>query len=413
MTGTSITRRTALSLTAAAATSVLFRPAFAQSPTPVKIGTVVPLSGPWAALGQNIKDGADFAVEDINAAGGIRSLGGAPVQLVAADAEDSVEKAKNAAQRLLAQEPDLVGGLGDALSGMTLVVTELTERAELPWLTQTFADAITERGFRYVFEAVPVASEQGRLALPAIVEMAKAATGKTPKTVAVVADSNQAIQVMVGTWRDGGYAASGLEVLSEQTYTPPIADATELIAGLRRNRPDFLFIMPSALPDLKLMLDKLTELGMGRDVLPTFAVSGPSGTPELLNVAGAEALENFAGIHANWPGRQHEELVERFKAKTGKPWMTTQALCGYGQVMIYRDILERIGVADRRQVADAIRTMDTTEGAASYFPSALKWDEHGRLIGAGLVVAQWRGGQPVAVYPPEIASAEPIWVGQL
>ena len=164
---------------------------------------------------------------------------------------------------------------------------------------------------------------------------------------------------------------------------------------------------------LKLMLDKLTEFGMGRDVLPTFAVSGPSGTPELLNVAGAKTLENFAGIHANWPGRQHEELVGRFKAKTGKPWMTTQALCGYGQVMIYRDALEAVGVADRRKVADTIRAMDTTEGAAAYFPSGLKWDATGRLVGAGLVIAQWRGGQPVAVYPPEIASAKPIWPGKL
>lgn len=407
------TRRSAMALGAAAATSAIVRPSFAQTPATVKIATVVPLSGPWATTGKNIKDGADFAIEDINASGGIKALGGAKLQLIAADAEDSVEKAKNAAQRLLAQEPDLIGGLGDALSGMTLAVTELTEKAEMPWITQTFADALTERGFKYLFEAVPVASAQGELAIPAVIEMAKAATGKAPKTVAVVADSNQAIQVMVQTWRNGGYKAAGLEVISEKTYSPPIADATELVSNLRRNKPDMLFVMPSGLPDLKLLLDKLTELGLGRDVLPTFAVSGPSGLTELLNVAGAQALENFTGIHANWPGKKHEQLVERFKAKTGLPWMTTQSLCGYGQVMVYRDALEKAGVADRRKVAAAIRAMDTTEGAANFFPGRLKWDERGRLVGAGLVLAQWRGGKPVAVYPPEIASAKPVWVGKL
>ena len=161
-----ITRRTALGYTLAETTSAYVAGAQAQSSAIVKVGTVVPLSGPWASIGQNIKAGADMAIDEINAAGGIKSLGGAKMQLVAADAEDSVEKAKNAAARLLAQEPTLIGGLGDALSGMTLVVTEQTERAELPWITLTCADALTERGFKYLFEAVPVASMQGQLALP-------------------------------------------------------------------------------------------------------------------------------------------------------------------------------------------------------------------------------------------------------
>ena len=407
-----ITRRTALNLTLAAATTAFVKGTGAQSTANVKIGCIVPLSGPWASIGLNIKAGADFAIEEINASGGIKSLGGARLELVAADAEDSVEKAKNAAQRLLAQEPRLIGGFGDALSGMTLVITELTERAELPWITQTFADALTERGFKYIFEAVPVASVQGQLALPAVMELAKSVTGSAPKTVAVVADTNQAIQVMVRTWRDGGFEKAGLTVLSEKPYTPPISDATELVSNLRRNKPDILFLMPSALPDLKLQLDKLTELVLGRDVLPTFAVAGPSGTPELLNVAGAKSLENFFSINSNWPGKRHQELATRFKARTGRPWMTSQSLDGYGQVMIYREALEKAGAADRRKVADAIRKMDTTTGAADFFNGPLKWDERGRRVGASLVIAQWRGGQPVTVYPPVAAVAKPVWPGK-
>ena len=412
MTKTSINRRTALGLTAAAVYGGLSRTASAQSGATIKIGTVVPLSGPWASIGLNIKAGADFAIEDVNASGGIKALGGAKLQLVAADAEDSVEKAKNAAQRLLAQEPGLIGGFGDALSGMTLVVTELTERAELPWITQTFADALTERGFKYIFEAVPVASMQGQLALPSVIELAKLASGSAPKTVAVVADTNQAIQGMVKTWREGGFDKAGLTLLSEKSYTPPISDATELISNLRRNKPDVLFLMPSALPDLKLMLDKLSELGLGRDVLPTFAVAGPSAAPELLNVAGAKNLENFFSINSNWPGKRHLDLAMRFKAKTNRPWMTSQAIDAYGQIMIFREALEKAGAADRKKVAEVIRKMDSTTGAAEFFNGPLKWDERGRRVGAGLVIAQWQGGQPVPVYPPANALAKPVWPGK-
>lgn len=412
MSKTRITRRTALSLTVAAASGAFMGSVGAQAGRTVKIGSVVPLSGPFAAIGQNIKAGAEMAIEDINASGGIKSLGGAKLELVVADAEDSVEKAKNAAQRLLAQEPTLIGGLGDALSGMTLVVTEMTERAELPWITQTFADALTERGFKYLFEAVPVASMQGQLTLPTVMELAKLAGAAAPKTVAVVADTNQAIQGMVKTWREGGFDKAGLTVLSEKSYTPPISDATELIANLRRNKPDILFLMPAALPDLKLMLDKLSELGLGRDVLPTFAVAGPSATPELLNVAGAKNLENFFSINSNWPGKRHQELVTRFKARTGRPWMTSHGIDGYGQIMIYREALEKAGVADRRKVAEVIRAMNSTTGAAEYFNGPLKWDERGRRVGASLVITQWQGGQPVPVYPPAVATSKPAWPGK-
>ena len=404
-----ITRRAAIT-TIAAATSVLAAGTARAQAATVKIGTVVPLSGPFAAIGNNIKAGADFAVDEINAAGGIKALGGAKLQLIAADAEDSVEKAKNAAQRLLALHPDLVGGMGDALSGMTLAVTELTERADLPWLTQTFADAITERGFKNVFEMVPVASDQGRMAPPTVMEVAKL-TGKVPKSAAVLADTNQAIQGMVKIWREGGFEKVGWKLLSEKAFTPPIADATELISNLRRNRPDVLFVMPASLPDLKLLLNSLSEQGLGRDVLPTFGLAGPTATPEALNLIGAQGLENFFSINSNWPGKKHQELVARFKARTGRPWMTSQSIDGYAQVMIYRDALEKAGAADRKKVADVIRNMNSTTGAGEFVQGPLKWDEKGRRVGAGLVIAQWRGGQPVAVYPPAMATHQPVWVG--
>ncbi|NBT69818.1 MAG: branched-chain amino acid ABC transporter substrate-binding protein, partial [Betaproteobacteria bacterium] len=86
--------------------------ALAQNPKEVKIAVCVPLSGAWARSGELHLKGAQLAVEDINAAGGIKALGGAKVKLIVVDAGDSTEKSKNAAQRMLSQDPDLVGGTG-------------------------------------------------------------------------------------------------------------------------------------------------------------------------------------------------------------------------------------------------------------------------------------------------------------
>ena len=98
----------------------------------VKVALIAPISGPWARQGELMLKGAEMAVDDINRPGGIKALGGAKLKLVVIDAGDSIEKAKNAAQRMVAQETDLVGCTGAWLSSFTLAVTEVTERAELP-----------------------------------------------------------------------------------------------------------------------------------------------------------------------------------------------------------------------------------------------------------------------------------------
>src|SRR5258706_14653523 len=117
----------------AAAAALPTRRASAQNPKEVKIALVVPLSGAWARQGILEQMGAEMAIEDVNKAGGIKALGGAKMKLVLYDTGDTAEKAKNPAQLLVAQGPDVVGGTGSWLPHFTLPVTQVTERADLPW----------------------------------------------------------------------------------------------------------------------------------------------------------------------------------------------------------------------------------------------------------------------------------------
>jgi branched-chain amino acid transport system substrate-binding protein len=78
--------------------------------------------------------------------------------------------------------------------------------------------------------------------------------------------------------------------------------------------------------------------------------------------------------------------------------------------MILKEALERTGVADRRKVTEAIRSLDMTDGPALFFPDGrLRYDEKGRRVGAKLCVVQWRSGKPVPVYPPSIATNDVLW----
>jgi branched-chain amino acid transport system substrate-binding protein len=386
------------------------RPAAAQVKT-VKIASIAPLSGPWARQGQLLRMGTDMAAEDINNNGGIKSLGGAKIEIVYADAGDNTEKAKNAAQRLLADQPDLVGGTGAWLSSFTLAVTEVTERASLPWLTLSYSDAITNRGFKFVFQTSPTAEWQASETLPTALKLAEAATGKRPKTIGIIQD-NTASPVSFGKQlrEGGGLEKAGLKAAVDQIFTPPLSDATPLVDKVRSAKPGFLLLLTSAMPDCKLILEKLDEFKLSHGKVPLVGNGAPFGSPELLKTIGPELLEGLLFSVANWPMKGQEDFIERFKKRTGEPFLTQDGLCGYGDVAILKEALEIAGAADRIKVADAIRGMNLTAGpAAQSFPGPIKFDDKGRRLDVPMIFAQWQKGVPITVFPTELALAKPVW----
>lgn len=376
----------------------------------VKVAMIAPMSGPWARQGKLMQLGADMAIDDINAQGGVKALGGAKLKLVVLDAGDSAEKAKNAAQRLVAQEPDVVGGTGAWLSSFTLAVTEVTERAKIPWLTLSYSDVITERGFEYVFQTSPTGGTQAKNALPALLDLAEKATGKRPTTVGIISDNTAAPISFMKPMREGGLDKLGLKLVVDEIFTPPLSDATPLVQKVRSARPEVLLMLPTSVPDDSLVLQKLKEFGLTRDRLPVVGNGAHLGSPDLLNTVGKDLLEGMMTIVANWPIKGQEEIMQRFKKRTNEPFMTQDSICTYGDIWIFKEALEKAGAADRAKVAEAIRAMDTATGPARYFAGGrVKFEKNGRRAEAPVVVIQWQGGEPLTVYPLEGAFAPARW----
>src|SRR5262249_36781805 len=104
------------------------------------------------------------------------------------------------------------------------------------------------------------------------------------------------------------------------------------------------------------------------------------------------------------------QLIDEFKKRTGEPWLTQDSLSAYGHVWILKEAVEKAGLADRRKVAEAIRVMDTSEGAAKDFArNHIKVGEKGRRGEAPLVIFQGQQGVAVTVYPEGPGSAKPRW----
>lgn len=404
-----IGRRGALAVGLAAGAAAALRPARA-APAEVKIAMLVPLSGPWARQGILERMGAELAVDDVNNAGGVHALGGAKLRLIPYDTGDTTEKAKNAAQRMVAQEPDLVGGFGCWLSSFTLAATEVTERAELPWLTLSYSDLITGRGYRYVFQTSPTAVQQADDTVPIVMELAEKTTGKRPTKVGIVGDNTAASVSFHKALDDHVLSKQKLSLVVNETYTPPLSDATTLIEQVRSNRPDFMLVLSTDVPDDKLLVDKFNEFNLGATRLPQIGNGGHWGTPEVLKVAGADNLQGVLCGLANWPGKAMESVSQRFVERTKEPWFGHDSLFGYAHVMILKEAVERAGVAERHKVADAIRAIDVQDGPALCFPGHhLKFDANGRRIGAQMVMIQWQNGRPVTVWPADVAAATAVW----
>src|SRR4249920_21983 len=99
-----LTRRRAAAGGAAALvlSPFIIRPGFAQRAT-VNIGVIQPLSGANAQFGVNCRNGIELVADEINAAGGIKALDGAKINLIVADATSTPTTAATVAQRLITQ----------------------------------------------------------------------------------------------------------------------------------------------------------------------------------------------------------------------------------------------------------------------------------------------------------------------
>ncbi|MGE0726014.1 MAG: ABC transporter substrate-binding protein [Alphaproteobacteria bacterium] len=396
-----------LALSALAAIGIA-APAAAQNPAEVKVGVLVPLSGLYARPGAVMRMGAEMAIEHINAKGGIKALGGAKLKMVLLDSGDTTEKAKNAAQRMVAQETDLVAATGSYLSSFTLAVTEVTERAQLPVLTLSYSDLITERGFKYVFQTSATAGSQAEQCLPEVMKVAERATGQKPKTVAIITDNTAASVASVKPMRERLLKQHGLNLVVDETFTPPLSDATPLVQKVRATRPDLLFFLPTVISDGKLILEKMNEFGLGQARIPTISFGIAIAEPDMLKTMSADLLQGVMSCVGSWGSKGHEPLMAELKSKYGEPWMTQNAISTYADMWVIAAALEKSGKADRESVAQALRTLDL--GPSKYYPGGLiKFDEKGRRVDAGLTIVQWQDGVPKTVFPLDLQLAQPVW----
>jgi len=372
----------------------------------VRIALVVPLSGRWARQGQLKKKGAEMAIEEINAQGGIKALGGAMLVLREADAGDSVEKAVSAAARILTREK-FSAGIGSWLSSFTLAVTEVAEREQVPWFTLSYADSITERGLKYTFQTSPVAGAQAVQALDLILKLAQANNAQIKKA-ALVGDNTAASVFFFKPLRETLLKAKGIELVADEIWTPPLPDATPVVQKIRSTQPDIVFFSATALPDSIQVLQKIKEFGVK---VPIMGNGVWLLMPETVAAVGKDLIDNVMSTVAAHPLKGQDALVKRFKDRTGEPFMVQDALMTYAHVWIIKEAAELARSSDPKAIRAAAAKLDLRSGpaASTLVPGRIRYDERGRRLDAAPIIVQWQGGEPFTIGPAEFATRKPVW----
>ncbi len=398
---TALTRRAVLATGAAAlATPTLTGRALAQET--VNVGVIVPLSGANAQFGINSRNGIQLVADEINANGGIASMGGAQINLIIADSTSNPTQAATVAQRMMSQD-SVVAVLGAFASSLTLGISEVTERRGVPLLTMSFSDEITARGFQNVFQVVSVGSQIGAATFDYTRALAEDA-GETLERIAIMYEDTA-----YGTSQSGGLrqaaADAGIEIVMDEAYPLGITDVSPLINQLRRSDAQVVFPV-SYLNDSLLIVRAMRQQGIE---IPT--VGGAAGyiIPDFRDGLG-ELADNVLSIS---PAAydQAPDFTERFRERFGY-FMVHEAQEHAACMGCLHSALEAAGSADHAAIREQLQTGVFDQGWATVMTGGkIEFNEMGRNIHASPLMVQWRDGELVTVYPKEFAKGDAIWNG--
>lgn len=378
--------------------SAVLAPA-ARATEKVNIGLVFPFSGPNAQFGVNSRQGIEQALDEMKEAGLLKDL---EINLVSADVP-APNAAGAAVQRLITQN-HVVGVIGSFVSSVTLAASEVTERAGVPMITHSFADQITGRGYRYIFQVAPKASTFGEKQFQYAADIAAKAGEKLTRIAIFYEDTAYGTAQAEGIRKAA--KAAGVEVVIDDGYPLGITDVAPLINKLRRSDAQVVFPV-SYFNDGLLIIRTMRQQ---RIALPV--VGGAAGyiIPEFKQGLGEFAEDVYSIAPANYD--KVPDIAKRYEARY-HAFMPHEAIM-YGAALQHMIVaIQQARSTDPDKIRDAIAKLKKCDGFAAGIPGGCtSFGPTGLTATAYPIFVQWRGPGLVTVFPADAATAAPRWNGK-
>jgi branched-chain amino acid transport system substrate-binding protein len=397
----SLCRREAMAGVAAALVTAPFvaRSSFAQRIT-INVGVIVPLTGANAQFGVNSRNGIELVADEINAAGGIKALGGAKLNLIVGDATSNPATASIATQRMIAAN-EVTAILGAYASSLTLAISEVTNRANIPLITMAFADQIVADGFKNVFKVTANATVIGQAQFDYTLEIAKTA-GRRIEKVAIVYENTAYGTAQSDGLRRAANAAS-IGIVMDDAYPLGITDTVPLIDKLRVSGAQVIFPV-SYLNDSLFLIRTMRQKGIAIPV-----IGGAAGyvIPDFEKALGDFAKDVFSISPSNYD--LAPELTAPYRKRFGS-FMVHEAIEHAVALDVLVQAIERAKSAKPAAAAEAMRGARFERGWTKAMPGGVvQFDQNGLNTLSAPIMVQWRNKELVTVWPKDVAKASPNW----
>jgi branched-chain amino acid transport system substrate-binding protein len=337
----------------------------------LKVGVAGPLTGPNAAFGAQLKNGAEQAAADLNAAGGIN---GQKIELVFGDDASDPKQGVSVANKMFGDGVKFI--VGHFNSGVTMPSSEVYQENGIYMITPSATNPkITERGMWNVFRTCGRDDQQGEVAGKYILDKFKG------KKVAVVHDKTTYGQGLAEETKKAMTAGGMKEVLYEGINIGE-KDFTALVSKIKAAGADLVY-WGGLHTEGGLLVRQMRDQGvkaplMGGDGITTdeFAAIGGPGVEGTLMTFGPDARKNPAAA----------EVVKKFTAKNINPEAYT--LYSYAGLQVIAMAAADAKSLDPKKVAEATKSgkaFKTVIGDLAY-------NKKGDITRLDYVMYTWRKG---------------------
>ncbi|WP_029003103.1 ABC transporter substrate-binding protein [Azorhizobium doebereinerae] len=369
-------------------------------PAPIKVGVLQPITGALAMDGEFGRTGAEFAIADVNAAGGIKSLGGAKLEMVFGDARSNPEAGTQEVERM--QSEGVVAVVGGFASGICLAASQTAARYDLPYIVDVgVSDQIVQRGLKNTFRFGPGFGTCARTAFDNLARINEAA-GKPAKTVVLVHEDGLFGSGLAKVMQQE-LPKLGFEILDTIAVPTPSRDLSNVVLRLRSLNPDL--VIPSTYYGETVLLARTMQQQRVR----------PKGVYGVLNGAASntrfvkefpEAADKIMDCN-HWydPRKAAAQALIKAAAAAGKGWNYNLPL-NYSCVGLLADALNRAGSTDRAKVNEALAASTWADHVMPYGPTKFV---DGQNQGAAPVSLQVQEGAIRVIYPEAFSDAKPIF----
>lgn len=388
-------------MVATAATAVAGLPAFLRAqPAPVKVGIMHPITGFLSYSGNQCRAGALMAVEEINASGGIKALGGAKIEPLLADSQSKVDVGASEFERL--NEAGISAFVGPYASAIGIATSQAATRYGLPHICDvTVSDRVVGKDKPTTFRFSPGYSAIAETAISRLDEINKSA-GSIAKKVMMVheeSESGAGTQKMLAK----ELPKHGFEIVETVLHPNPTRDFSNIVLRIRARNADIL-IIGNYYDEYVLLVRTLRQQRVRLKGI--YSVLGGGASSFRFLRESPEAAQHIMDTN-HWYNPLNPKALDLRKRVEAKGLdFSYEVFLNYNAVMWLADSIERARSVKREAIVEALATSTWSGHILPYGPTKIA---DGQNTGALASTLQVQGNDIQVILPKQFASAKIIF----